>query len=473
MANALADRAPAGRRQPRARSTSTDADPARRAAYDLLRTVSADQAYANLVLPGLLRARNLDARDAALATELGYGTLRAAGTIDQILAICASRPVGALDPAVLDVLRLGAYQLLRTRIPAHAAVSATVELARAAGAARAAGFVNAVLRRVSERDWDQWAGDLGADSPPAVLAARYAHPGWIVDAFTEALGPAAPAELEAALAADDARPQTHLVARPGRITRAELLEQAGPGSVAGPYSPLAVRMDAGDPGRLAAVRDGRAGVQDEGSQLCALALAAVTPSGPDERWLDLCAGPGGKAAVLAGLAEQRGAVLRANDLHPHRAELVRQATAAWHVDVSVGDATTLTHPDGGYDRVLVDVPCTGLGALRRRPEARWRRRPEDVAPLALLQGELLAAAIRLTRPGGVVGYVTCSPHPQETTGVLATATAPPDDAGPQVDILDARPYFPGVPELGDGPTVQLWPHRHGTDAMFCALLRRR
>jgi 16S rRNA (cytosine967-C5)-methyltransferase len=222
-----------------------------------------------------------------------------------------------------------------------------------------------------------------------------------------------------------------------------------------------VRLSAGDPGALAAVRDHRAGVQDEGSQLCALALTRAPLTGRDERWLDLCAGPGGKAALLAALAAERGATVHANELHPHRAELVRQATAAWNVEVSVGDARSLPGIDGGYDRVLVDAPCTGLGALRRRPEARWRRTPEDVAPLADLQRELLAAALRLVRPGGVVGYAACSPHVAETRDVVAGH-----------EPFDARPSFDGVDQLGGGPTVQLWPHRQGTDAMFCALIRR-
>jgi 16S rRNA (cytosine967-C5)-methyltransferase len=220
-------------------------------------------------------------------------------------------------------------------------------------------------------------------------------------------------------------------------------------------------MHGGDPATVPAIRDGRAGVQDEGSQLCALALAAAPLDGRDERWLDLCAGPGGKAALLAALAAERGARLTANEVRDHRAELVRRLTKPWDVDVRVGDGRTLPEIDGGYDRVLVDVPCTGLGALRRRPEARWRRRPDDVGELAVLQGELLASALRVTRPGGLVAYVTCSPHPAETSAVIAGHS-----------LLDARPAFPQLPDLGAGPTVQLWPHRHGTDAMFCALIRR-
>ncbi len=438
---------------------ATQADQPRLVAYNVLRAVAADGAYANLVLPGLITERGLTGRDAALATELGYGTLRAAGVLDEIVAACLDRPLAGVDAPVLDLLRLGAYQALRTRIPPHAAVATTVDLARATGNGRAAGFLNAVLRRITAADWDAWTARLGAGRPPlARLALGTAHPAWIAAAFADALGGDL-AETGAALAADDVRPQTHLVAWPGRIGRDELAAAAG-GS-AGPYSPYAVRLPAGEPGALAAVRDHRAGVQDEGSQLCALALARAPLDGRDERWLDLCAGPGGKTALLAALAADRGAMVRANELHPHRAELVRQATAAWAVDVRVGDALTMPELDGGYDRILVDAPCTGLGALRRRPEARWRRTADDVAPLAALQRDLLGTALRLARPGGVIAYVACSPHLAETRDVVTGH-----------ELLDARAAFPGVDRLDDGPTVQLWPHRHGTDAMFCALLRR-
>jgi 16S rRNA (cytosine967-C5)-methyltransferase len=436
------------------RLTTTGGDRPREVAFRLLRAVDADGAYANLALPPLLARARLTGRDAALATELGYGTVRAAGTLDEILAACTDRPLADVQPAVRDLLRLGAYQALRTRVPAHAAVASTVDLARATRNGRAAGFVNAVLRKVARADWDAWTDRLASGgSPLRRLALRTAHPEWIAAAFADALG-GDPAETALALAADDERPLTHLVAWPGRSEPAEL------GGHPGPWSPYAVRLAGGDPAAIPAVRAGRAGVQDEGSQLCALALAAAPLDGRDERWLDLCAGPGGKTALLAALAGGRGATVTANELRPHRADLVRAATAPWAVDVRVGDAREFAPTAGGYDRVLVDAPCTGLGALRRRPEARWRRDPADVPALAALQGELLDAALRLVRPGGVVAYVTCSPHLAETRDVVAGR-----------NLLDARPCFPGVPDLGPGPTVQLWPHRHGTDAMFCALVR--
>lgn len=442
-------------------------DQPRVAARDVLRAVRERDAYANLVLPGLLRERKLDARDAALATELAYGACRARGLLDAVIAEGAGRSVDEIDGPILDVLRLGAYQLLRTRIAPHAAVATSVDLARDEFGGGRAGFVNAVLRRVAERSEDEWVARLAPSAtadPVGHLAFRYAHPTWIAQAFADALGPDA-AELEAVLAADDARPVVHLVARPGEISAEELAMATG-GEV-GTYSPYAVYLDGGDPGQLEAVREGLAGVQDEGSQLVARALTLAPISGTDGgRWLDLCAGPGGKAALLGALADIEGARVDAVEPAEHRADLVRKTTRGLPVDVHVADGreSGLTP---GYDRVLVDAPCTGLGALRRRPEARWRRQPSDVAGLVSLQRELLASAIELVRPGGVVLYSTCSPHLSETVAVVADAVRRYG-----VTPLDTRELVPGVPALGDGLGVQLWPHRHGTDAMFMAALRK-
>ena len=450
-------------------------------AFDALRAVDERGAYANLVLPPLLtrarRAGELDARDAALATELVYGTLRRQGTYDAVLAACVDRPLREVDPPVLDVLALGAHQLLGTRIPPHAAVSASVELARhVLGEGRAA-FVNAVLRRVAAHDLDGWLDRLcppWEEDPERHLALRHAHPRWIVSALWDALG-GGREEIEGLLAADNERPRVTLAARPGRITREELLA-ALPQAEPGRWSPYAVRLaEGGEPGALDAVREGRAGVQDEGSQLVALALAAAPLTGRDARWLDGCAGPGGKAALLAGLAAERGAFLLAAERQPHRARLVARALAGnpGPSRTVVADGLRPAWRAGAFDRVLVDVPCTGLGALRRRPEARWRRGPEDLDRLAPLQRGLLRSALEAARPGGVVGYATCSPHLAETRMVVRDVLKELDgQGGLRAEWIDARPLLPGVPGLGEGPDVQLWPHRHGTDAMYLALLRR-
>jgi len=449
-------------------------DRARRAAYEVLRQVHARAAYANLALPKLLADWALTGRDAAFATELCYGTLRATGTLDAVLAAASNRPLAKLDDTVRDALRLGVYQLLYTRVPAHAAVSTTVGLVRSTSGAGSASFANAVLRRVSGQDLAGWLDRIAPDAatdPTGALAVRYAHPRWVVEAFAAALDDAGD-ELRAALDADNERPAVHLAVRPGALDAADLAGRVG--GEPGRFSPYAVYLPGGAPGDLPELASGLARVQDEGSQLVALALASAPVDGTDERWLDLCAGPGGKAALLGALVAARSGRLTAVEAAEHRAELVRTAVAGLPVTVLSGDGRAVGErpelPAGGFDRVLLDAPCTGLGALRRRPEARWRRSESDLDDLVALQGELLAAACRAVRPGGVVGYVTCSPHLAETADRVAALLAdPPVPLAP----VDARPLLgPDVPALGEGPAVQLWPHRHGTDGMFLALLRR-
>jgi 16S rRNA (cytosine967-C5)-methyltransferase len=438
-------------------------DPARRAAFDVLRAVSEKDAYANLALPALLRDRGITGRDAAFATELTYGTCRTRGLLDAVIGAAAARPPEKIDPVLLDLLRLGTYQLLRTRVEQHAAVSTTVEQAGIEFDSARAGFVNGVLRTIAGRDEKSWVDDLAPDAatdPVGHMAFTHAHPRWVAQAFADALGADA-GELGALLASDDERPLVHLAARPGVLTADELAEQVG-GTV-GRYSPYAVYLPGGDPGRLAPIRDGAALVQDEGSQLVARAMALAELEGPDAgRWLDLCAGPGGKTALLGALTSDS---VTAVEPTPRRAEFVEQNTRGLPVDVRRVDGRD-PGLEPGFDRVLVDAPCTGLGALRRRPEARWRREPRDVPQLAKLQRELLASAIRLTRPGGVVLYATCSPHLAETVGVVADALR-----RHPVTAMDTRPLFEPADALGNGPYVQLWPHRHGTDAMFAAALQ--
>jgi 16S rRNA (cytosine967-C5)-methyltransferase len=431
-------------------------DPARGVALEVLRAVSENDAYANLELSRLLREHALSGRDAALATELVGGTLRLQGSYDDVLDRLVK---GTLDPPVRDALRLGAHQLLSMRVPTHAAVATTVDLVKSQIGHKPSGLVNAVLRKVSAKSLEEWLEDRS-------LPARTSHPAWIIDALAEALE--RPDELDALLAADNERPGVVLVARPGLCDPAEL------GGAAHPVSPYAVQLDGGDPGALAAVREGRAGVQDAGSQLVALMLTRAEVDGRDERWLDVCAGPGGKAALLAAIAAERGAGVLANERQPHRSRLVAQgvrAAGAGMVGVVTGDGTCPPWNPGSFDRVLVDAPCSGLGALRRRPESRWRRAAADVEELVPLQTALLAKALDAVRPGGVVLYATCSPVVAETAGVVREVLATRAD----VRLEPALGFVDGVDDAESAQlagAVQLWPHRHATDAMFIALLRR-
>ncbi|WP_336645510.1 RsmB/NOP family class I SAM-dependent RNA methyltransferase [Microbacterium sp. USHLN186] len=449
---------------------------ARWVAYDVLRAVSDDDAYANLLLPKLIGDAGLSGADAALATELAYGTLRRRGTYDAIIADAARRPIADIDPAVLDALRLGAHQLLATRVAAHAAVNESVNLVAAEVGRGAAGFANAVLRRIGRDDAAGWQDRIesAARSDDERLALRSAHPVWVIRALRRALAAEGRVdELDALLQADNAAPEVTLAALPGL---------AEPGEPRRPYAATAYGSPGGDPREAIEHADGAVRVQDEGSQLIALALAAAAPVRAGERWLDLCAGPGGKTAMLAALAHRGGAALEANEVVPARARLVRQAVRPLPVDVPVhesdGRMLAQRYP-ASFDRILVDAPCTGLGALRRRPEARWRKSPADVAALVELQTELLDAAVDALAPGGIVAYATCSPHLAETTGVVAEILRRRDD----LTELDSRAVMTGLaqspidlaPRGTDAPgarSVQLWPHRHGTDAMYLALLQR-
>ncbi|MFK4760752.1 RsmB/NOP family class I SAM-dependent RNA methyltransferase [Microbacterium sp. ZW T5_45] len=445
--------------------------PARRVAFDVLRAVTESDAYANLMLPSAITEANLSVQDAALATELTYGTLRRRGTYDAIIAAAADRPVAEIDPAVLDALRLASHQLLATRVATHAAVNESVNLVASTQSRGAANFANAVLRRIAGATAEEWQTriDAAARSDDERLALRTAHPVWVIRALRRALAAEGRAEeLEALLDADNASPEVTLVALPG------LAEQGEPRR---PYAPTAFGSPGGDPLRIVAGSGGRVRVQDEGSQLVALALAGAAPIAEGERWLDLCAGPGGKTALLAAIAHQRGVILEANEVVPARAGLVRNALrpVPGEVVVHEDDGRELARRRSGeFDRILVDAPCTGLGALRRRPEARWRKSPADVAELVPLQTELLSAAVDALAPGGIVAYVTCSPHLAETVGVVQDVLRGRDD----LVELDTRSALAGVAvspiDLAgdDASHVQLWPHRHGTDAMFLALLQR-
>ncbi|MEA5632895.1 MAG: transcription antitermination factor NusB [Cutibacterium granulosum] len=453
-------------------------DPVRRVAYTALLATETRGAYTNLALAEQLRMSALTGRDAAFATELVDGTARGTGSWDRIITAAGGRPASTLQPGVRVVLRMTCHQVLQMRVPTHAAVGTSVDLAAHVIGERVTGLVNAVARKISLHGLPEWAEIIAPDDPVEQLAIASLHPRWIVTEYAELLdgeeplgignrdadGGTGPSEVRRALMADNIAATPTLVVRPGLATVDELLAQ---GASACEYSRFGAHR-AGNPREVPAVADGRAGVQDEGSQLVATALAdACDVDGP---WVDICAGPGGKAALLAGLAAEHHRFFAAGELHPHRARLVANALAPIPGDhaVLVADGTHPPVRPGVCAAVMTDVPCSGLGALRRRPESRWRER--DLEALVLLQRSLLHNAIALARPGGVIGYVTCSPHHRETTEVVCQALR-----HEPVEALDTPSLMAGVPDCATGPDgrfVQLWPHRHGTDAMFCAVLRR-
>ena len=437
--------------------------------------------YSNLVLPGLLRESGLDGRDRAVVTDFVYGALRQQGQVDYLLAMASHRPLPDLDPPVRGALRLGAYQLI-AGTPPHAAVSATVGALAgwsSPGSVRhAAPYANAVLRRVA-RLGPPWPWPAGDDTD--AVAVRTSHPRWIVELLRRDLGD----DAEAVLAAANDPPAVTLRPNPLRTTpdalAAELAGGGGGdygGSTSGGRavergrlvrSALLVR-GVGDLARLPAVAEGRATPQDQASQ----AVAAAVGARPGERVLDMAAAPGGKATALAEAMGDGGLVVAA-DLRPGRVARVRDAALrlglqSVHVVAADGRRLPLRH-DGGaagsgsgrFDRVLLDAPCSGLGVLRRRPEARWRLEPSAVERAAAMQRELFTAAAARVRPGGLLAYCVCTLTRVETLGVDAWAAG-------TFPSLTALPG-PGPPWRPHGRGALLLPSAAGTDGMFLLLLR--
>jgi len=445
----------------------------RSVALELLTKVSVDGAYANLAMPQLLEQARLDPRDSAFAQELAFSTIRWTQTYDAIIDKVSSRPVKDIETTLLNAIRLGAHQLLQMRVPAHAAINETVNLIRQVCGEKVVGFANGVLRRISEKDLNSWLELISREekSNTAVLSLRNSHPEWIVRALQQSLkSDGIEGSIEELLEANNRPAHVTLVALPGLSNRDDYVSDGGfPTN----FSPFGFSIESGNPGDLEEVRRGAVRVQDEGSQLAALALVEAKPLAANEHWLDMCAGPGGKAALLAALAEQSSAHLVANEVQEHRAKLVANALAPYsNVEKTVLDGRSFgdSHPNH-FDRILLDAPCTGLGALRRRPEARWRKSAEDLKQLVELQYELLESAYKALKPGGQLLYVTCSPHLSETTAVITKAVK---NLGVQVQDLTAvmnEKFMQGTLPT-NRKTVQLYTHRDGTDCMFMALITK-
>lgn len=441
-------------------------------AFELLLAVEADDAYANLVLPKLLNQARLGERDSSFAQELSFGAIRNQLLYDSIIEICAKRSASDIELRSKLLLRLGAHQLLSMRVASHAAINETVNLAKRVASQGTAGFVNGVLRRVSEKTLEQWKAQLldKIDDEIEKLAIEHSHPAWIVRSLRQALVVDGRGQsLEQLLVADNIAPKVNLVALPGLATEQHTIDLEP-----GVASPLGFTMSGGDPANLSAVRAGMLRVQDQGSQLAAIALVAAKPIIAGEKWLDMCAGPGGKAALLAAYAKQGGVKLETNEISEHRAELVSQALSKidTSVPVFVSDATTIgDDAPESFERIMLDAPCTGLGSLRRRPESRWRKSAKDVAVLASLQSQLIESAFKALKPGGILAYVTCSPHSGETIAIVDELQR---KAGDRVQLINATEILTKVnPKLEINQsrrTVQLWPHINQTDAMFIALI---
>lgn len=446
-----------------------DVDVPRLVTLSALGAVFNDGAFGNIALPREITEAGLSGRDAAFATEIGYGTMRMVGVLDEIIGSCSSRPLDELDPIVINALRMGTYQLLYTRVEDHAAVDTSVRLVPQ----RVKGFVNAILRAIQKKSLDEWIGELAPEGELAHLAFQTGHPEWIARSYRATLSSpsgaagstdAVEGELAKALEADSTRPIVHLAAKPGEISADELSLITG--GEEGRYSPYAVYLEGGNPAHIEPVREKLAFIQDEGSQLIGTALVRVEVADDGGRWLDLCAGPGGKATMIGSLAAIDEATVTAVEVAPHRGELIRKASEGLPVDVVVGDGRTV-EVGGDFDRVLVDAPCSGLGSLRRRQESRWTKNEADIEGLTQLQYELLESGISRCKTGGVVVYSTCSPDLRETRQIVDKAVE-----NLPVEELDAHPLVFPMDNVGEEKSVQMWTYRHGTDSMFFAVLRK-
>ena len=435
-------------------------DASRLLAFDLISEVNRNNGYSNLLLPQALTASNLEERDRNLVTELVYGTIRMQGKHDWVLSQISDRPWSEVDSGIVDVARMGVHQIHEMRIPDHAAVAATVEVARKRVGESKASFVNALLRSVTRKPMQEWFAPLAEVKDPIErMSIQYSHPEWIISAYYDLLKDWD--QVESALAINNVPALPTLVSWPGYSTQADLIAI---GAEPTEFSELGARWK-GNPGNLELIRHRLAGVQDEGSQLVATVFASFAGG---RKWLDLCAGPGGKAALLAAIAQERSIDFTANEISIPRAELVKRVVHG--ARVWVGDGRDIATHNEKFDAILIDAPCTGLGALRRRPEVRWRRNLQDLRELTALQRELIESAISILEPGAVLGYATCSPHLAETTVHVIDILK----KHPELTLLDVSANLPKGLEGGvRGGAMSLWTHKHGTDAMFMAVFVKR
>ncbi len=429
-------------------------------ALSVLEDVNRSGAYSNLILPRALEDAQLDERDRSFITELVYGTIRMQGLYDYIFSLISSRPWVSVDDEVQDIARLGAHQILSMRIPDHAAVSATVDLARHRLGEPQGAFINALLRKLVSQSLADWLKQLENEQDVVRrLAIKHSHPEWIVSAYLDLLKNVELCEAELISNNRPARPT--LVAWPGDSTQSDLVD-LGAEPVA--YSEYGARFD-GAPTSLPIITSRRAGVQDEGSQLVASIFYDVAKEVTS--LLDICAGPGGKSALLSRFAFEHGQEFFANEISEARAELVEQVIKTG--SVRVGDARAISETGRTFDAILADVPCTGIGALRRRPEVRWRRTLKDLSGLLELQREIIDASIEVLNAGGYLGYATCSPHFAETSGQVAYILK----KYPTLQLVDLAPFLPeGLSDAIRDGALSLWGHRHNTDAMFLAVFRK-
>ncbi|MBI3785698.1 MAG: 16S rRNA (cytosine(967)-C(5))-methyltransferase RsmB [Deltaproteobacteria bacterium] len=453
----------------RQRPKEQPATDARSLAWDILQLVEGG-GFADALLGERLNRCRLDVRDQGLATQLVYGTLAWQGFLDHIIAAFAMRAPAALDLPVRVVLRLALFQIcILTRIPGFAAVDTAVNLIKRYRGGAATSFVNAVLRRAA----GGWRGvplPSRQTDPVGRLSVELSHPRWLVERWVAALGLD---ETESLLRADNEPAPTVLRANRRVVDTPALVERLSAAGITvsqTTYSPVGLRIDGGGaPERLPGYDEGKFSVQGEASQLIGL----LAGSRPGARILDACAAPGGKATHLAELMDDQGDVVAidTNSAGIERLRKQAQRLGLRSIRCIVGDAMQWKDEGNGFDCVLVDAPCSGLGTLRQHPEVRWRRTAADVDELAQLQSRLLQRLSLLVRPGGVLVYATCTLMPEENDAVIDAALR----ELPQFEVVDPRPLLPEAARelIGDDFRLRTFPHRQTLDGFFAVRLQRR
>ena len=441
----------------------------RQAACTVLRRIQKEGCYADQMMDRELAEGRLSGPDRGLFAELVFGVLRRQGTLDHILSQLLEQPLGKLEPLAQILLRLGLYQLVYLdRIPESAAVNETVNLTKQA-VPRASGLVNAVLRNyLRRRDTISFPDPFTA--PAASIAARHSHPVWLVNQWLDQLGPE---EAEQLAEASSCQPPLTLRANTLRITREELLSRFrdnGIDAVSCRFSPHGLQVEGRHhiPG-LPGFREGLFAVQDEASQMAGLLLGAQ----PGERVLDACAAPGGKATHLAQIMDNQGELL-AMDISRNKLPLIQEAAQRLGISIISTRAADLLQsgafPANAFDRVLLDAPCSGLGVIRRNPEAKWRLTPADFTRLAATQKTLLKNAARLLKPGGTLVYSTCSTTVEENEAVVRDFLSRQGDCV----LENLSDIFPDGRELFTAEGMfRAWPHRYAMDGFFAARLRKK
>ena len=449
--------------------TAQPVSPPRLAVCQALLRIEREGGYADRLIDQELQSGRLTGPDRALFSELLFGVLRRRGTLDHLLAQLLSRPLQQLDAAVLAILRSGLYQLTALdRVPPHAAINEAVNLARQLAPA-AAGLVNAVLRSYLRQADTLTFPDRSVD-PAAAIAARHSVPLWLAGQWIGQLG-----VEEAACLAEECCTPPGLTLRVNSLSTSreallELLEQNGITAAPGRWSPLAVCLA----GRhriveLPGFQEGLFTVQDEASQVAGLMLGAQ----PGESVWDACAAPGGKATLIAQQMNNSGELL-ASDISPAKLRMIQEAVARLGIGCVTSAVINLhkaeTLPEGLFDRVLLDAPCSGLGVIRRNPEAKWRLTPADLSRLAAAQRGMLRQTASRLKPGGTLLYSTCSTSREENEEVLADFLSEQRDFVLE-NLHDSFPAWDGL--ITPEGMMRAWPHRHGMDGFFAARLRRQ